>query len=1162
MKGYREYKKLDLIDVSNEILEFWKQKNIFYKSIENRKKSSEFVFFEGPPSANGLPGIHHVMARTIKDVFCRYHTLKGKKVIRKAGWDTHGLPIELSVEKELGITKENIGKEISISEYNKACKNTVIRYTNAWNDLTQKIGYWIDLKNPYFTYDPKYMESVWWLLKQIYNQKRLYKGYTVQPYSPKAGTGLSSHEINQTGTYHNINDTTVVAQFKIRKEYGNHLIWKDILQKSGLISLNVSSEENEIPSDNYWRKECNKWNLYFLAWTTTPWTLPSNTALAVGPFIEYVLIKTFNQYTFLPIYVILAKSLINKQFGENYFELFENFEKKDLNFKETNKKNPYQIIATYIGKDLVGIRYEQLLPWATPYENLDNAFQVIEGDFVTIESGTGIVHIAPTFGSDDALVAKQNNIPSILIADKNKKLTPLVNLEGKFIEIDSIPENFRGKFVKNEYYENENAPKKSVDVEIVLLLKNQNQAFKIEKLTHSYPHCWRTDKPILYYPLDSWFIKVNDIRENLINLNQTINWQPKSIGENRFGGWLENVNDWNLSRSRFWGIPLPIWRTEDNQEEICIGSVEELILEINKSIQAGFILENPFRDFIIGDLSKENYDKIDLHKHIVDSIVLISESGKPMYRESDLIDVWFDSGAMPYAQTHYPFEEKKVPLTADFIAEGIDQTRGWFYTLHVISSIVFNQIAYKNVICNGLVLDKTGQKMSKRLGNTIDPFEVLNIYGADAIRWYMISNSNPWENLKFNLENIDEVKRKFFRTLYNTYSFFVLYANIDGFTYHEEETPFHERSEIDRWILSELNLLIKKVDESYANYESTYASRLITNFVCDHLSNWYIRLSRRRFWKEKYSQDKISSYQTLYRCLEIISILSSPIAPFYSDRLFQDLNQVTKKEKVDSVHLMDFPICKRDEIDELLIERIRITQKITSLIFSLRKQENIKVRQPLKRVLIPCLDDQIYKHLEAASELIKQEVNIKEIIFITEKKSREIIVKIAKPNFKILGPKFGKKLKSIEKIIINLNPEEIFQLENEGKITIDKYEIQRSEVEIVTKDIPGWLFASEGKLTVALDVTLNNELMQEGIAREFINRIQNLRKKLKLDLTDRINIEVSISNSSLVKAIMCFDSHIKQEVLALNLTINEKNIDSELEIELNEEKIKVMIIKL
>ena len=933
MAKFNEYKNLDLINVAENIAAFWHNNDTFHKSVEIREGHPEFVFYEGPPSANGLPGIHHVMARTIKDIFCRFQTQNGKQVFRKAGWDTHGLPVELGVEKELGITKEDIGKKISVEEYNQACRNAVMRYTDIWNDLTKKIGYWVDLENPYITYEPKYMESVWWLLKQLYNKNLLYKGYTIQPYSPKAGTGLSSHELNQPGTYRDVSDTTIVAQFKVKN-------------LSPALQSKISNAEN----------------LSILAWTTTPWTLPSNTALTVGADIDYVLVKTFNQYTFEPINIILAKALVNKQFGNKYFETsdeaeFSSFQNNHNN--DSKKKIPYEILAEFKGSDMVETTYEQLVPWFLPAENPEKAFRVIAGDFVTTEDGTGIVHTAPTFGADDARVAKEAGVPPMLVKDENDNLVPLVDLQGKFIKGENVPELFAGKYIKNEYYDNGTAPEKSWDVELAILLKTENKAFKVEKYSHSYPHCWRTDKPVLYYPLDSWFVKMTEVKNRLVELNKGINWKPKATGEGRFANWLENVNDWNLSRSRYWGIPLPIWRTEDLKEEKIIGSVEELINEIEKSVAAGLMAENPFKGFEIGNMSNENYTKIDLHKNIVDEIILVSDSGKPMKRESDLIDVWFDSGAMPYAQLHYPFENKELidqnkAYPADFIAEGVDQTRGWFYTLHAIATAVFDSVAYKNVVSNGLVLDKNGQKMSKRLGNAVDPFETLAKYGPDATRWYMISNANPWENLKFDIEGIDEVRRKFFGTLYNTYSFFALYANVDGFKYEEAEVQ--NKPEIDRWILSELNILIKEVKAFYEDYEPTKVARAINTFVNDNLSNWYVRLCRRRFWKGDYTEDKISAYQTLYTCLDTVAKLSAPIAPFFMDRLYQDLNAVTGKDKAESVHLSDFPVADESKIDADLVEKTHLAQSITSMVFSLRKKENIKVRQPLQKVMIPVLD--------------------------------------------------------------------------------------------------------------------------------------------------------------------------------------------------------------
>ena len=927
---FAEYKGLDLPKVADEVLDFWKDQKIFEKSVSTREGKDSYVFFEGPPSANGMPGIHHVMARTIKDIFPRYKTMKGFQVKRKAGWDTHGLPVELGVEKELGITKEDIGKKISIEEYNEACRKAVMRYTDVWNEMTEKVGYWVDMDDPYITYKSKYMESVWWLLKQIYNKGLIYNGYTIQPYSPKAGTGLSSHELNQPGTYQDVTDTTVTAQFKAKKESLPAFL-KD-----------VGGE------------------VYFLAWTTTPWTLPSNTALTVGPKIDYVLIRSFNQYTFEPIQVVLAKALVGKQFSGKFFEAESEDDFK--NFEKGGKKIPYQVVQSFSGKDLVGIQYEQLIDYVLPYQNPENAFRVISGDFVTTEDGTGIVHTAPTFGADDAFVAKQAEpeVPPMLVLDENNNPVPLVDLQGRF-----RPElkEFGGKYVKNEYYDDGNAPEKSIDVEIAIKLKEENKAFKVEKYLHSYPNCWRTDKPILYYPLDSWFIKVTDVKDRMFELNQTINWKPKATGEGRFGNWLANANDWNLSRSRYWGIPLPIWRTEDGKEEVMVGSVEELKHEMSKAIKAGFMNQDIFADFVVGDMSESNYDKVDLHKNIVDQITLVSPSGKPMKRESDLIDVWFDSGSMPYAQWHYPFENKEliddgVAFPADFIAEGVDQTRGWFYTLHAIATMVFDSVSYKNVVSNGLVLDKDGKKMSKRLGNAIDPFVTLPEHGADATRWYMISNANPWDNLKFDLDGVVEVKRKFFGTLYNTYSFFALYANIDEFDFSEDSITLSERPEIDQWILSELHSLIQKVDEAYNDYEATKAARMISDFVQENLSNWYVRLSRRRFWKGDYQQDKISAYQTLYTCLVTVAKLSAPIAPFYMDRLYKDLNAATGMESFESVHLADFPTCDLNIINKALEGKMQMAQKVSSLVLSIRQKEKIKVRQPLQKIMVPVVDEQ------------------------------------------------------------------------------------------------------------------------------------------------------------------------------------------------------------
>ena len=1134
MTKFNEYKNLDLINVAENIAAFWHNNDTFHKSVEIREGHPEFVFYEGPPSANGLPGIHHVMARTIKDIFCRFQTQNGKQVFRKAGWDTHGLPVELGVEKELGITKEDIGKKISVEEYNQACRNAVMRYTDIWNDLTKKIGYWVDLENPYITYEPKYMESVWWLLKQLYNKKLLYKGYTIQPYSPKAGTGLSSHELNQPGTYRDVSDTTIVAQFKVKN-------------LSPALQSKISNTEN----------------LSILAWTTTPWTLPSNTALTVGADIDYVLVKTFNQYTFEPINIILAKALVNKQFGNKYFETsdegeFSSFQNNHNN--DSKKKIPYQILAEFKGSDMVETTYEQLIPWFLPAENPEKAFRVIAGDFVTTEDGTGIVHTAPTFGADDARVAKEAGVPPMLVKDENDNLVPLVDLQGKFIKGENVPELFAGKYIKNEYYDNGTAPEKSWDVELAILLKTENKAFKVEKYSHSYPHCWRTDKPVLYYPLDSWFVKMTDVKNRLVELNKGINWKPKATGEGRFANWLENVNDWNLSRSRYWGIPLPIWRTEDLKEEKIIGSVEELINEIEKSVAAGLMAENPFKDFEIGNMSNENYAKIDLHKNIVDEIVLVSDSGKPMKRESDLIDVWFDSGAMPYAQLHYPFENKELidqnkAYPADFIAEGVDQTRGWFYTLHAIATAVFDSAAYKNVVSNGLVLDKNGQKMSKRLGNAVDPFETLAKYGPDATRWYMISNANPWENLKFDIEGIDEVRRKFFGTLYNTYSFFALYANVDGFKYEEAEVQ--NKPEIDRWILSELNILIKEVKAFYEDYEPTKVARAINTFVNDNLSNWYVRLCRRRFWKGDYTEDKISAYQTLYTCLDTVAKLSAPIAPFFMDRLYQDLNAVTGKDKAESVHLSDFPIADESRIDTDLVEKTHLAQSITSMVFSLRKKENIKVRQPLQKVMIPVLDKKTESQILAVADLIKQEVNVKELQLINAEEASTLIVKQIKPNFKVLGAKLSKDMKTVGAEISAMSSEQIATLEKEGKMNIAGHEITIDDVEILTKDIPGWTVTSEGRITVALDLTVTDELRAEGVAREFVNRVQNLRKDKDFDLMDRISIQLE-ENNPFKSEINANNSYISAEVLANNIEFVDSLSQAD-EIEINDVYFKINI---
>ncbi|HET7360577.1 MAG TPA: isoleucine--tRNA ligase [Salinimicrobium sp.] len=1127
---FAEYKGLDLPKIAEEILHFWKKAAIFEKSVSTREGRDPFVFFEGPPSANGLPGIHHVMARSIKDIFCRYKTQKGYQVKRKAGWDTHGLPIELGVEKELGITKEDIGKKISVEEYNEACKNAVMRYTDVWNDLTEKMGYWVDMEDPYITYKSKYMESVWWLLSQIYKKDLIYKGYTIQPYSPKAGTGLSSHELNQPGTYQDVTDTTVTAMFRVL----NSSPFGGGRQGAGV---------------------------FLLAWTTTPWTLPSNTALTVGSKIEYVLVKTFNQYTFEPIKVILAKTLVEQNFDKKFKKI------ENENLLDSYKQGdtiPYFVTDSFLGTELIGIKYEQLLPYAQPYQNPENAFRVIAGDFVTTEDGTGIVHTAPTFGADDAMVAKQAvpEVPPLLVKDDHDNLVPLVDLQGKF-----RPEmgELAGKYVKNEYYEEGTAPEKSVDVEIAIKLKEENRAFKVEKYTHSYPNCWRTDKPILYYPLDSWFIKITEVKDRMYELNQQINWKPKSTGEGRFGNWLANANDWNLSRSRFWGIPLPIWRTDDGKEEILIGSIAELKSEMQKAVDAGFMQSDIFADFEVGNMSEENYDLVDLHKNVVDQIVLVSATGKPMKREADLIDVWFDSGAMPYAQWHYPAENKELVeqkrRKADFIAEGVDQTRGWFYTLHAIATIVFDDIAYKNVVSNGLVLDKNGQKMSKRLGNAVDPFETLAAFGPDATRWYMISNANPWDNLKFDIEGISEVRRKFFGTLYNTYSFFALYANLDQFTYSEKEVPLKERPEIDRWILSELHTLIKNVDAFYADYEPTKATRAISNFVLENLSNWYVRLCRRRFWKGDYEQDKISAYQTLYTCLKTVAKLSAPVSPFFMDRLYKDLNSVTGKEAFESVHLSEFPKFGEEFVDKALESRMHKAQIISSLVLSLRKKENIKVRQPLQRVMIPVLDEQQKKEISAVSELIKSEVNVKELQLIDD--ASGILVKEIKPNFKVLGPRFGKDMKWVTKAINAFTSEEITTMEREGELSLEindeKVILKIEDVTINSRDIEGWLVANSGNITVALDIGISEELKQEGIAREFVNRIQNLRKDSGFEVTDTIDV-VFEKDGDLEQAIQENLEYIKTETLTKNLEFAE-DLEDGIEVSFDEITTKLFIKK-
>ena len=1092
MKKYREYKRLDLPTIAKEELIFWQENDLFNRSIENRNGHPRFIFYEGPPSANGLPGIHHVMSRTIKDLFCRYKTLKGYQVHRKAGWDTHGLPVELAVESKLGINKEDIGKKISIADFNNQCRTEVMKYKDKWEELTQIMGYWVDLDHPYITFDNKYIETLWYLLKQLYQKGLLYKGFTIQPYSPAAGTGLSSHELNQPGCYCLVKDNSVVAQFKVIKNKTSEFLF------DGAVG-----------------------DVYLLAWTTTPWTLPSNTALAVGEDIDYVEVATINKYTGIKETVILAKNVLNRWFNPEHENIpFEAFD-------QAKNIIPYKVIRTIKGDKLANIRYEQLLPYAKP--DRGDPFRVIIGDFVSTDEGTGIVHIAPSFGADDFRMDKIYNIGALTLVDKQGKFT---NEMGEFA----------GKFVKPEYYP-EYSPEKekelNVDIEIITKLKRENKAFATEKYEHSYPHCWRTDKPIIYYPLDSWFIRTTAFKDKMIELNKTINWKPEFTGSGRFGNWLENMVDWNLSRSRFWGTPLPIWRTIDKTEEICIGSIEELKNEIDKSIANGFMKENPFKDFINGDSSEVNYSKIDLHRPYVDEIVLVSPSGKPMYREPDVIDVWFDSGSMPYAQLHYPFENKdnfKNNFPADFIAEGVDQTRGWFYTLHALATMLFDSVAYKNVIANGLVLDKNGSKMSKRLGNVVDPFEVINNYGADALRFYIITNSQPWDSLKFDIEGVNEVVRRFFGTLYNTYSFFALYANIDGFTYSEPEIPINDRLELDKWILSELNTLIKNVEDAYEDYEPTKAGRLIEQFTVNYLSNWYVRLSRRRFWKGEYSQDKISAYQTLYNCLETIAALLSPIAPFYADRLFKDLNSVTNKKSQQSVHLLDFPHYDESLVDKQLEERMEWAQDISSMILSLRKKAKIRVRQPLSKAIIPA-DSYTIKQLELVKSLILHETNVKELEFISLQ--NDFLVKKAKPNFKLLGPKYGKMMKEISNIIQNWDSAMINEIEKNKKATINTsqgdIEILLDEIEIITEDIPGWLVSHENNFTVALDITINDELRQEGIARDFVNRIQNLRKEKNFDVTDKIKVMFYSDDDFVNKSILENYSYVCNEILAEEL---------------------------
>ncbi|WP_283389526.1 isoleucine--tRNA ligase [Barnesiella viscericola] len=1139
-KKFSEYSHFDLSEINKEVLNEWDKQNLFHQSLETREGCPSFVFYEGPPSANGMPGIHHVMARSIKDLFCRYKTMKGFHVKRKAGWDTHGLPVELGVEKALGITKEDIGKTISVADYNATCRKDVMKFTREWEDLTHRMGYWVDMKNPYITYDNRYIETLWWLLKQLYNKNYLYKGYTIQPYSPAAGTGLSSHELNQPGCYRDVKDTTCIAQFKIR---------------------------NPRPEMAAFGEP------YFLAWTTTPWTLPSNTALCVGPNIDYNLVQTYNPYTGAPISVIVAKVLVPTLFNAKAADL-------ELDaYKPGDKLIPWKVVAEYKGSDLAGMEYEQLLPWVNPGEG---AFRVITGDFVTTEDGTGIVHIAPTFGADDDRVAKASGVPPLMMLDKDGNRRPMVDMTGKFYLLEDLDPEFvknnvnvdayreyAGRYVKNAYDDTLTDNDATLDIDICVMLKQTNKVFKIEKHVHSYPHCWRTDKPVLYYPLDSWFIRTTACRDRMIELNNTINWKPQSTGSGRFGKWLENLQDWNLSRSRYWGTPLPIWRTEDGSEEICIGSVEELYNEIEKSIAAGLMTENPYKKqgFVPGEYTAENYNKIDLHRPYVDDIVLVSPSGKPMKRESDLIDVWFDSGAMPYAQIHYPFEnkeafDKREVYPADFIAEGVDQTRGWFFTLHAIAAMVFDSVAYKAVVSNGLVLDKNGNKMSKRLGNAVDPFGTIEKYGSDPLRWYMITNSSPWDNLKFDFDGIEEVRRKFFGTLYNTYSFFALYANVDGFTFAEPEIPIEKRPEIDRWIISLLNSLIREVDEQFAAYEPTRAGRAIADFVNDNLSNWYVRLNRKRFWGGSMIEDKLSAYQTLYICLETVAKLMAPIAPFYADRLYTDLTTATGRDNR-SVHLTDFPVSCDKYIDKALEERMQIAQTMTSMVLALRRKVNIKVRQPLTTLMVPVLNPEQQAHIEAVKDLVLSEVNVKEMKFVDN--AAGMLVKRVKPDFKKLGPRYGKIMKQLAATIAAMSQPDIAEFEKNGSFTFDidgqQATIERGDVEVISEDIPGWLVANEGNLTVALDITVTDELHREGIARELVNRIQNIRKTSGFDITDKIDVAIA-SNAETDQAVREYRDYMSRQVLANTFEIVDNlSGESVSELDFDTFKVNIRIVK-
>ncbi|MBN1988812.1 MAG: isoleucine--tRNA ligase [Bacteroidales bacterium] len=1115
---FKEYKGLDLSQVNKDVLKTWEQNDTFHKSLTTREGRPTFVFYEGPPSANGMPGIHHVMARTIKDIFCRYKTQQGYLVHRKAGWDTHGLPVELGVEKMLGITKEHIGKTISVEEYNNTCRKEVMKYTDVWEDLTHKMGYWVDMEHPYITYDNRYIESLWHLLQMLFDKGLLYKGKTIQPFSPAAGTGLSTHELNQPGCYRDVKDTTVVAQFRAVRNNKSEFLFAD------------SSAD-----------------VYFLAWTTTPWTLPSNTALALGPNIRYVKVLTFNPYSGDPAVVILAKDRLAAYFNAaNENEGFEEY-------KPGDKKLPYRILAEYAGSELVGVSYEQLFPWIKPE---GDAFRTISGDYVTTEDGTGIVHIAPTFGADDDRVAKAAGIAPLILRDKMGSPEPMVDRQGRFYRLEDIDETFvanhinvevygefAGRFVKNAYDPNLTEEDTSLDVDLCVVLKKENKAFRIEKHVHSYPHCWRTDKPVLYYPLDSWFIRTTALKERMMQLNDTINWKPASTGTGRFGKWLENLVDWNLSRSRYWGTPLPVWVSEDRSEVLCIGSVAQLKDECEKSVKAGFMSSNPLATFTEGDFSDDNYNKFDLHRPFVDNIVLVSATGQKMVRETDLIDVWFDSGAMPYAQVHYPFQNKEnfgEVYPADFIAEGVDQTRGWFFTLHAIATMLFDSVAFKNIISNGLVLDKNGNKMSKRLGNAVEPFEVIEQYGSDPLRWYMITNSQPWDNLKFDIDGVDEVRRKFFGTLYNTYSFFSLYANVDGFTYQEAEVPVAERPEIDRWIISLLNSVVKEVHDAYESYEPTRAGRAIQEFVMENLSNWYVRLNRKRFWGGEYDKDKIAAYQTLYTCLETVAMLSAPIAPFYSEQLYLDLTQISGRDKDGSVHLSTFPTFNAELIDKALEEQMDIAQRLSSMVLGLRRKVSIKVRQPLQKMMVPVLDENFRTRLKAVETLILNEVNVKELEYLTD--TAGVLVKKIKPNFKELGPRYGKMMKSILAAVAQMTQQDIATIEREGKYSLNTAEgevdLLVTDVDIISEDIPGWLVANEGKLTIALDVTVTSELRMEGIARELINRIQNLRKDAGFDVTDKINVTI-LKHEAINSAVMAHKDYIAGQTLAKEITLTE-----------------------